>query len=344
MNGDWLNTAWFIVLGAMLTGYAIFDGFDLGVGAMHLLLGKDDAERRTNLNAIGPFWFGYEVWLVVAGGSMVAAFPRLYAASFSGFYLVLTLVLWLLIARGTAIEFRSHVESPLWRGFWDVAFCGSSAALAVLFGAAVGNVVRGVPLDASGNFQGSFALALNPYALLIGLLSVTFLAMHGAGYLAFRTEGDQQARARLWARRLWFGAAGLTLAATVASFGVRPGLGANFAHAPLLLTLPLLGAAALGGVFLFQKRGEDARAAVSSSVSIAALMGTAGASLFPLLLPALGQPGRGLDVFNAAAPRHNLETALAIALIAMTLVIGYNIYIHRIFRGTLEVHPGEHGY
>jgi len=344
MNGDWLNTAWFVVLGAMLVGYAIFDGFDLGVGTLHLLLGKDDAERRTNLNAIGPFWFGYEVWLVVAGGSMVAAFPRLYAASFSGFYLVLTLVLWLLIARGTAIEFRNHVASDMWRGFWDFAFCGSSALLAILFGAAVGNVIRGVPLDASGNFQGSFALALNPYAILVGLLSVTFLAMHGAGYLAFRTEGGQRERARLWARRLWFASGGLTLAATVASFAARPGLGANFAHAPFLLLLPLMGAAAFAAVLLFQRRGQDGRAVVASSLAIAAFMGTAGASLYPLLLPVLGRTGQGLDVFNAAAPRHNLETALAIALIAMTLVIGYNIYIHRVFRGTVEVHPGEHGY
>lgn len=339
-----MNTAWFIVLGTMLIGYAILDGFDLGVGTLHLILGRNDAERRTNLNAIGPFWFGYEVWLLVAGGSMVAAFPRLYAASFSGFYLVLTLVLWLLIARGTSIEFRSHVASPLWRDFWDFAFCGSSALLAVLFGAAVGNVIRGVPLDATGNFQGSFALALNPYAILIGLLSVTFLAMHGAGYIAFKSDGDQRARARLWAGRLWLASAALTLAATGASFAVRHGLGANFAQAPVLLLLPLAGAAAFGGNLLFRKREQDGRAVVASSLAIAAFMGTAGASLYPLLLPALGQPGRGLDIFNAAAPRHNLETALAIALISMTLVIGYNIYIHRIFRGTVEVHPGEHGY
>lgn len=344
MNGDWLNTVWFIVLGALLTGYAIFDGIDLGVGALHLLLGKNDAERRTNFNAIGPFWFGYEVWLLVAGGSMVAAFPRLYAASFSGFYLVLTLVLWLLIARGTAIEFRSHVSSSMWRDFWDFAFSGASVLLAILFGAAVGNVIRGVPLDASGNFQGSFVLALNPYAILIGVLSVTFLAMHGGAFLAFRTEGDQQARARLWASRLWFAAVALTLAATGASFAARPGLGANFTSFPLLLILPLLGAAALAAVLLFLRRREDGRAVVASSVSIAALMGTAGASLYPLLLPALGRPERGLDIFNAASPHHNLETALAITVVAMSLVIGYNIYIHRVFRGTVEVQPDEHGY
>ena len=214
LSHDWLNTAWFVVLGGLLIGYAILDGFDLGIGTMHFALGRSDAERRTNLKVIGPFWFGYEVWLLVAGGAMVAAFPRLYAASFSGFYLVLMLVLWLLIGRGAAIEFRSQVADPLWRSFWDAAFCGASALLAVLFGAAVGNVVRGVPLDATGNFQGSLSLALNPFAIVVGLLSLALLAMHGANYLAFKTEDVQQAQARLWARRLLPVVAGLAALTT----------------------------------------------------------------------------------------------------------------------------------
>lgn len=340
-----MSTAWFIVLGAMLVGYAILDGIDMGVGALHLVLGRNDAERRTNLNAIGPFWFGYEVWLLVAGGSMVAAFPRLYAASFSGFYLVLILVLWLLIARGTAIEFRSHVASPLWRGFWDVAFCGSSALLAVLFGAAVGNVVRGVPLDATGNFQGSFALALNPYAVLVGVLSLVLLSMHGANFMAYKSEeGDQQTRARLWASRLWAVVAVLTVLVTAFTFAVRPGAGANFGRYPILAILPLLAAVSLVAVRVFQKRGEDGKAIFAGAAFITSLMGSAGASLYPSLLPALGQTGGGLTIFNASSPRHDQATAMAIALIAMTLVISYYFYIHRIFRGTTRIHPGEHGY
>jgi cytochrome d ubiquinol oxidase subunit II len=339
-----MNTAWFIVLGALLVGYAVFDGVDLGVGAMHLILGKSDRERRTNLNAIGPFWFGYEVWLVVAGGAMVAAFPRLYAASFSGFYLVLTLVLWLLIARGTSIEFRSHVASPLWRGFWDVAFCGASALLAVLFGAAVGNVVRGVPLDATGNFQGSFTLALNPFALLVGVLSLALLAMHGANYIAFRSEDDQQARARLWAGRLWAIVAALSVAATGLAFWARPSIGANFLHFPVLIVLPLGAVAALIAVRLFQRRGYDSRAVVMDGVFIAALMGSAGASLYPSLLPMLGQTGGGLTVFNAAAPHHTLVTAFVTVVFAMAVVIGYSLYIHRVFRGTVRVGADEHDY
>ena len=341
---DWLPTAWFIALGVLLIGYAILDGFDLGIGTLHFVLGRGDAERRTNLAVIGPFWFGYEVWLLVAGGSMVAAFPRLYAASFSGFYLVLMLVLWLLIGRGSAIEFRSQVADPLWRGFWDFIFCATSLLLAVLFGAAVGNVVRGVPLDATGNFQGSLALALNPFAIVVGLLSAALLAMNGANYLAFKTDGDKRAEARLWAARLLPVVAVLAALTTVFAFFVRPDIGANFAHRPLLLVLPLAALASLVVLFLSLRRAEDGRAVVAGSVFLAALMGSAGAGLYPLMLPTLGQTGQGLSIFNAASPRHTLETALAVNLVMMGIVIAYNIYIHRVFRGTVQVAPGEHGY
>lgn len=337
-----MNTAWFVLLGGLLIGYAILDGIDLGIGILHLSLGKGDAERRTNLNAIGPFWTGYEVWLLTAGGSMVAAFPHLYVVSFSGFYLVLILVLWLLIGRGVGIEFRSHIADPMWRGLFDVLFCVSSFLLAVLFGAAVGNVVRGVPLDATGNFQGSLALALNPYAILIGLLSVALLAMHGANFLAFKTDGDQQARARLWAGRLWGDGAALVVLSTVASFFVRP-VGANFARYPVLTVLPLLALLSLLAVPFFQRR-EDGRAIYAGAVLLGSLMGSAGASLYPLLLPALVRPGEGLSVFNSAAPQHSLEIAFIANVCGMVFVIGYHIIIHRIFKGTVQIRPGEHGY
>ncbi len=339
-----MNTAWFILLGGLLVGYAILDGIDLGIGMLHLALGKNDAERRTNLNAIGPFWTGYEVWLLVAGGSMVAAFPHLYAVSFSGFYLVLTLVLWLLIGRGVGIEFRSHIQDPMWRSFWDAVFCVSSFLLAVLFGAAVGNVVRGVPFDSLGNFQESFALALNPYAILIGLLSVALLATHGANFLATKTDGDQQARARLWASRLWYGVAALTLAATVSSFFVRADLSANFLRYPFLSVLPFLALLSLAAVPFFQRRGEDGKAVYAGAVLIGTLMASAGASLYPMMLPDLGKPEQGLTIYNCAAPHRDLVTAFVANLIGMTFVIGYHIVIHRVFRGTVKVAPGEHGY
>ena len=191
-----INDAWFVVLAAMLTGYAVLDGFDLGAGILHLWLGRTADERARVIDAIGPVWNGNEVWLIAAGGAMVAAFPRLYAASFSGFYLALMLVLWLLLLRGIAIEFRHQVDSELWREAWDVVFAGSSTLLALLFGVAVGNVLRGVPLDAEGQFRGSFALMLNPFAVLAGLVSVAVLAVHGAAWIALKTDGALQARAR----------------------------------------------------------------------------------------------------------------------------------------------------
>jgi cytochrome d ubiquinol oxidase subunit II len=339
-----VNTVWFIVLGAFLTGYAILDGIDLGVGGLHLSLSKTDSERRADLNAIGPVWAGYEVWLVAAGGSMVAAFPRLYAASLSGFYLVLTLVLWLLIARGGSIEIRSQVDDPLWKGFWDVVFCVSSLLLAVLFGAAVGNVVRGVPLDSSGNFAGSFEQALNPFAILAGVLSVALLAMHGAHFLAVKTEEEQQERAQRYARVLWYVVAILSVAASLAAFAVRPGLTANFAAHLYLSVLPLIALGALVAVQILQRRKDYGKALIASGVLIAGLMSSAGASIYPLLLPALGQPGQGLSIDNAAAPHHNLVTALIANLVAMTGVILYGTFIHRIFRGKVRIEEGEHGY
>src|SRR5512143_1410453 len=186
------NTLWFLVLTLMLAGYAVLDGFDLGVGALHLLVGRSREEREVAINAIGPVWNGNEVWLIAAGGSMVVAFPHLYAAAFSGFYLALMIVLWLLILRGVAIELRHQVDNALWRDACDTTFSAASALLTVLFGVAVGNVLRGVPLDADGTFVGSFALLLNPFALLCGILSLAALSLHGAAYLAMKTEGALQ--------------------------------------------------------------------------------------------------------------------------------------------------------
>lgn len=339
-----MNTVWFIVLGAFLTGYAILDGIDLGVGALHLPIAKTDAERRTDFNAIGPVWAGYEVWLVAAGGSMVAAFPRLYAASFSGFYLVLTLVLWLLIARGGGIEARSHVDDPMWKGFWDVVFSVSSILLALLYGAAVGNVVRGVPLDPSGNFLGTFSLTLNPFSLLCGVLSVVLLALHGAHFLAVKSAGAQEERAKRYAGWLYWAVLVLSIAATAFAFVVRPGAGANFAAHPYLLFVPLIAVVALAAIPILQKRNDFNKALFASAALIAGLMGSAGASIYPFLLPALGRSGQGLTIANGAAPEHNLVTALIANLVAMTAVILYGIYIHRVFRGTVRVHAGEHGY
>ncbi|HXY41811.1 MAG TPA: cytochrome d ubiquinol oxidase subunit II, partial [Vicinamibacteria bacterium] len=213
-----INDAWFVVLAAMLTGYAVLDGFDLGTGVVHLLVGRSQRERATLIDVIGPVWNGNEVWLLAAGGSMVVAFPRVYATGFSGFYLALMLVLWLLLGRGLAIEFRHQLDSELWRDAWDVVFAVASTLLAVLFGVAVGNVLHGLPLDANGEFLGSFTLLLNPFSILCGVLSLAVLALHGAAWLALKTTAAVQQRARRFSRGLFWAVVALLAAVVAASF------------------------------------------------------------------------------------------------------------------------------
>jgi cytochrome d ubiquinol oxidase subunit II len=332
-----LNTLWFLVLTLMLAGYAVLDGFDLGVGALHLFLARKPEERETAIAAIGPVWNGNEVWLLAAGGSMVVAFPHLYAAAFSGFYLALMLVLWLLVLRGVAIEFRHQVDNPLWHDAWDVIFCVSSALLAVLFGAAVGNVLRGVPFDIEGNFQGSFALLLNPFALLCGVLSLVALALHGATYLAMKTDGPLQERARRAIAPLFVAMLVLLLAVVGASFVVQPGFTGNFTRWPVLMCAPLAVAAATIAIPVFARRRRDLAAFLSSATLIVSVLGSAAAGLYPRLLPGLaGSPVSALDIYNSASAPRSLAVALGVYLVAMTIVSVYLVNVYRVWRGTVD--------
>lgn len=329
-----IHELWFVVLAFMLTGYAVLDGFDLGVGALHLFAGRTAGERGHAIDSIGPVWNGNEVWLLAAGGSMVVAFPRLYAASFSGFYLALMLVLWLLLLRGISIEFRHQVASPLWHEIWDVVFAVASALLAVLFGVAVGNVLRGVPLDARGEFQGSFALMLNPFAVLGGLLSLATLSLHGAAWLPLKTEGELQARARRFVGPLWLAAILLLGAMVAASFIVRPDFTANFRRWPWLMLFPLLAVGAAIGIRYAAARRSDRGVFIGTSLLIVGILTSAAAGLFPTLLPALaGSPHPGLDIYNAASPAGSMQIALGVYVFGMVLVGIYLVYIYRIWRG-----------
>ena len=332
-----INTVWFLVLAFMLAGYAVLDGFDLGVGSLHLFLGRTTRERTTLVDAIGPVWNGNEVWLLAAGGAMVVAFPHLYATSFSGFYLALMLVLWLLLLRGLGIEFRHQIDSDLWRHAWDVVFCGASLLLALLFGVALGNVLRGLPLDAGGEFRGTFALMLNPFALIGGLVSVAVLALHGAAWIALKTEGDLQARARRFARGLWWPAVALPAVMVAASFLVRPDFTRNFTASPWLIGVPALGIAAIVAVRVFQSRNDDLRAFLSGAAFIAAILASVAAGLYPQLLPSRGDsPHPGLDIYNAASPESSLRIALGIYLFGMVLVMVYLVNIYRVWRGKVR--------
>jgi cytochrome d ubiquinol oxidase subunit II len=323
-----LQIAWFLLIGLLLTVYAILDGFDLGLGFWHLFTRKD-AERRMLIRSVGPVWDGNEVWLLTGGGALFAAFPPVYATVFSGFYLALMLLLAALIFRAVSVEFRGKVESARWRRVWDAAFGLGSSLAALLFGVALGNLLRGLPLDAQGNFTGDFFTLLNPYALLIGAAGFAMLLTHGALYVWLKTTGEMESRARGWARIAWTFYLGLFVLASVATIAAMPGLLDNYLQSPILFGIPVLafGFIVLLGVCMY--RGKPKRAFLFSALSIAALMATAGASLFPRLAPARGAPELSLTAFNASSSQLTLTTML----------VAYTIWVHRKF--AYKIQPGE---
>jgi cytochrome d ubiquinol oxidase subunit II len=327
-----LNVIWFMILAGMVVVYAILDGFDLGIGAILFFLTKDEQERKSALEMIGPVWNGNEVWLLAAGGAMVAAFPGLYAASFSGFYLPLILVLWLLVLRGIGYEFRHFEKSELWRGAADVAFSVSSLLLTLLFGVALGNVLRGVPLDAHENFTGSFAFLLNPFALGAGLLSTSILCLHGSAFAAMRDHGNLGMRARKFAGVLSIPVGLLAAALFGGSFIARPDFIKNFLHAPELFVLPLLAAATIGAIPFAARAKNPAALFCATTLMIVSLLGSAAAGMFPRMLPSvIGSPwgDHTLTIYNTASSQHALTTALIANVIAMIIVGTYTTLIYR---------------
>jgi cytochrome bd ubiquinol oxidase subunit II len=330
-----LQIIWFLIIGVLFAGYAILDGFDLGVGFWHLFT-RDDRERRSTLAAIGPFWDGNEVWLITGGGALFAAFPPVYATSFSAMYLALMLVLFGLIFRAVSIEFRHQVESSRWRKSWDVAFAVGSVVPALLYGVAVGNLLRGMPLAANGDYTGTFFGLLNPYALLIGVVGLVMFAVHGALYIAFKTDGELPGRALVWAGYSWGAYLLLFVVAEVVTFIYHPELLANFYRAPVLWLIPLATLAALIGIGYFIGRSEPFKAFLCSAVSIAGMVGLVGASLFPNFVPALGDPSRSLSIANSSSSPLTLKIMLIIALLGMPCVIGYTVWIYRTFSGKVD--------
>lgn len=335
MAMSFLQTLWFLLIGVLLTGYAILDGFDLGAGVLHLLVARRDEERRQVLHALGPFWDGNEVWLLTGGGALFAAFPHVYATVFSGFYLALMLVLFALILRAVTFEFRSRVESPRWRAFWDAVLCGSSFLPALLTGVAVGNLIRGVPLSADMEYAGTFFTLLNPFALLVGLTGLAMFVTHGALYLMMKTEGAVAQRAEQWAKRAWAAWLALTLLTMVAAPFAAP---ERYTDKPVAIWgLPLLVAGMLGLTRFHLARGDAGKAFTFSALSIGALMALFGASCFPYLVPASNGVQiagyAGLSIYNASASQRTLTVMAVIALIGVPIVLAYTAYIYRLFRG-----------
>jgi cytochrome bd ubiquinol oxidase subunit II len=327
-----LETTWFLLIGVLLAGYAILDGFDLGVGMLHLFVARTDRERRVLLNAVGPVWDGNEVWLLTGGGALFAAFPPVYATVFSGFYLALMLLLAALILRAVSLEFRSKEASPAWRQAWDGAFAVGSFLPALLLGVAAGNVLRGLPLDVDGEFAGTFLGLLNPFALLVGLLSVAMFVQQGAAWLCLKTEGELRERARAAARTAWLAFLAAWAAVTAASVVAAPHLWRAFA-APAAWLAPLALLAALTAFPAALRRRRPGLAFGASSLAIAALLGIMGRGLYPYVVPPLGALTAGLTVYNASSSALTLRVMLVIALTGMPLVLAYTIFIYRRFRG-----------
>jgi cytochrome d ubiquinol oxidase subunit II len=332
-----LNTIWFVLVGVLIAGYAILDGFDLGVGALSLVA-KDDAEREVHLQAIGPFWDGNEVWLLTGGGALFAAFPAVYATIFSGFYLALMLVLLALMARAIAMEFRLLDTRPAWTRGFDLAFGLGSLLPAILFGVAVGNVLRGVPVTADHEWAGRFVGLLNPYAILVGLLSASFFVMHGALYLRLKATGALEARMARWIVPLWSVFAALYAAATVATRLGSPFLFRRVGH-PLWIVLAVVVAAAIVAIPVLSTRGKAGAAFAASAASIAGMILVTAVSAYPVLVPSSLDLANSLTIYNASSTERTLTVMLVIAVIGVPLVLAYTVFVYRLFRGKVTAAP-----
>lgn len=346
-----METLWFVILTAMLTVYVLLDGYDLGAGIIHLFIAKPGPERATIIRAVGQVWDGNEVWLLASGGAIFVAFPTLLATSFSGFYLPLMMLLWLLTGRALGIEFRHQMAHPAWTAFWDVAFSVSSGLLALFLGVALGNVVRGVPIMPDGTFfeplwrsfePGSTSGVLDGYTVLAGLTAVAALALHGALWIAMKTDGVLQERARRAAKWSGWATVVLIVLATLWTRRVQPHMVERFGLKPWGYVLPLIAAAGLGCALFMRRRKRDVAAFLGSNVFLAFMLLSVAFSLYPYMLPANTDPARGLTVHNAAAPASSLKTALTWWIPGMVPVVAYFVYVNRKFAG--KISASEEGY
>jgi cytochrome d ubiquinol oxidase subunit II len=340
-----LETAWFVLVALMLTAYVVLDGFDLGAGAISLFISRTHQERSMVLSTIGPVWDGNEVWLIAAGGAVYFAFPVLYASAFSGFYLPLMIVLWLLMLRGMGIELRSHVSHPLWWSLFEFVFAASSLLLALFFGAAMGNVIRGVPLRADGYFFEAlwtdFRVGPNPgildwYTMLTGVLAVVALAAHGALYVTLKTTGEVNARARRVAAIAWPAVVALTVVSLVATLYIRPEVLTNFRAQPVGWLIPAAVGVALIAMPLSMIRRRERAAFLCSAGYLVAMLGGAAFALYPNLLPSSSDPSLALNIHNAQTGAYSMRVGLLWWGFGMLLAVGYFVFIYTSFRGKVQ--------
>ena len=344
---------WFWIVAVMLAAYVVLDGFDLGVGILHPLLAHSESDRQIMLRSIGPVWDGNEVWLLAGGGTLYFAFPALYAAAFSGFYLALMIVLWLLIMRGASVELRMHIDDPLWRSFFDGLFFLSSSLLAVFFGAALANVIRGVPLRADGYFflplwtnwqVGPQPGILDWYTVIGGVVALAALAIHGALYLTVKTEGDLQERARTFVRRFWAVLFAITIVSLVATIAVRSDALANYSAFPLAYAIPLVVIGSLGGMLYFCRGKADRKAFASSCIYLSTMLVGAAISLYPRLLPSSSDVSLDITVQNALSGPYAMRVGLIWWAFGMILALVYFVVIYRMFRGKVTLEGDGYGH
>ena len=346
-----MGTVWFCLVALMLTVYVVLDGFDLGTGIVHLFVASNEEERRLVSRTIGPVWDANEVWLLAAGGTLYFAFPALYAASFSGFYLPLMMVLWLLILRGISLEFRRHVTAAMWASFWDGVFFLSSLLLAVFYGAALGNVVRGVPLNSQGQFFEALWSNFRPagetgildwYTILAGVTALAALTLHGALWVALKTEREIQARAQQFAAKLWWAVVLFTILITWSSFKLQPHLLASYSVRPWGYVFPFIAVAALVGVIVFRK--NEGRAFCASCGYLVGMLASVAFGLYPDVLPASTNSALSLTVKNAKAANYGLKIGLAWWTVGIILATIYFVMVYRRFAGKVSVSSDEEGY
>lgn len=331
-----LNTIWFILIGVLLSGYAILDGFDLGVGSIFLFV-KGDQNRRLVLNSIGPVWDGNEVWLVTGGGALFAAFPHVYATVFSGFYTAFMLLIFVLIFRAVAIEFRSKQPMTWWRNWWDRAFSISSILIAFLMGIALGNIVTGIPLGADKEFAGSFLDLINPYTIMVGITTVALFMMHGTIYVAMKTEGELQNILKGWINNtiIFFVITYVTI--TNATLIYYPNMSQHFVDYPILFIVAILNMLAIANIPREIHHGREFRAFMSSAATIASAMMLFAIGIFPNLVLSNTNPEFSLNIYNAASSQKTLGIMLTIAVIGIPFVVAYTVSIYWIFRGKVKL-------
>lgn len=344
---------WYAIAALMFAIYVVLDGFDLGAGIVAPLVARTDSERRQVLAAIGPYWDGNEVWLLAAGGALFVAFPRVLASGISGFYFAIVLLLWCLLGRGIGIEFRSHVTDALWRAAWDFVFAAASTLLAVFFGAAFGNLMRGVPLDKDGWFSLPLFTDFTPrepvgildwYTILTGVFALVALAAHGAVFVAWKTDGPVHDRSHALARRLWIAVAVLWPIVTVASHAVNPALFPGMTRRWLAVLAVVLAIAGIAAVFARLRRPGDFGAFVASCAFLLGIIGASAASYFPVMLRATGGDALSMTAYTAAADETALRVALRWFLVGLPLALAYFVVVARLHRGKVVAARDGEGY